>query len=50
MKITLPKGWIGIPGPGPFYRVRLPKNNKGAHTDERRSLLSLVAIKDQLLK
>ena len=43
------KGKVGISGPGPFYRVRLPKNNEEPHTDEQRSLLSLVAIKDQVL-
>ena len=45
----MPKGRIGISGPGPFYRVRLQNNNEEAHTDEQRSLLSLVAIKDQVL-
>ena len=45
----MPKGRIGISGPEPFYRVRLPKNNEEAHTNEQRSLLSLVAIKDQVL-
>ena len=45
----MPKGRIGISGPGPFYRVRLPNNNEEANTDEQRSLLSLVAIKGQVL-
>ena len=45
----MPKGRIGISGSGPFYRVRLPNNNEEAHTDEQRSPLSLVAIKDQVL-
>ena len=45
----MPKGRIGISGPEPFYRVRLPKNNEEADTDEQRSLLSLVAIKNQVL-
>jgi len=46
----MPKGNVGISGPKPFYRVRLPKNNEEAHTDKQRSLLSLVAIKDQVLQ
>lgn len=45
----MPKGRIGISGPGPFYRVRLPNNNEEANTDEQRSLPSFVAIKDQVL-
>ena len=45
----MPKGKVGVSGPGPFYRIRLPRNNEEAHTDEQRSLLSLVAIKDQVL-
>ncbi len=46
----MPKGQIGISGPGPFFRVRLPNNNEEDHTDEQRSLLTLVAIKDQVLQ
>ncbi len=45
----MPKGRIGISGPGPFYRVRLPKYGKEPKTDEQRKLLAVAAIKDDVL-
>jgi hypothetical protein len=45
----LPKGRIGISGPGPFYRVRLPKDGHEPKTEEQRKLASVAAIKDEVL-
>ena len=45
----MPKGRIGISGPGPFYRVRLPKDGQEPKTDEQRKLAAVAAIKDEVL-
>lgn len=45
----MPKGRIGISGPGTFYRVRLPEEGQEPRTEEQRKLLAVAARKDQIV-
>ena len=45
----MPKGRIGISGPGTFYRVRLPEEGQEPRTEEQRKLLAIAARKDQIV-